>query len=365
MTDTTIDLLFNWGSIIFLPCLPLTYILLNKRNGLQHCVRLAAILGFSSALVRVIPEVITSSTSPHFHAIAMPFLHAGQILNAACGPLIMAPVSQLSCIWFGLNERTRATTIAIVANNFGGTIGFIIGPAIVYAPECIPRLLYLHLGLAFVVCVLTLLYFPAQPKSVPSPAAEVLLVHSTNERNDSWKSYIKDIWQCLKNPSFLLICNVGGLLSGLFNGWVSLYDVILKPENYTELQAGWFSFGSSVAGNLGGLIFAAIADTRPFRRSFKFLINTSCIFCFLSVVWFLLMVHTFFYKKPIIVSTTLTIGLSVGLAGCFKVLDYLYSTKHLLKLCFHFQNLYQQQFLFNGVILLVLFYYLLRLIVVN
>ena len=318
MSEATVDLLFNWGSIIFIPCLPLTFILLNKHNGLRHCVILAAVIGFISTLLRVIPIVITSPSSPHFHSISMTFLHAGQILNAACGPLIMAPVSQLSCLWFGLNERTRATTIAIVANNFGGTVGFLISPAIVYSPECVPRILYIHLGLAFVACVLTLLYFPAQPQTAPSPAAEQLLLYSTSEPNDSWKIHMKHIWQCLTSPSFLLICNVGGLLSGLFNGWVSLYDVILKPENYSEVQAGWFSFASSVAGNIGGLCFAFLADTRPFHRSFKLLINMSCICCFLSVAWFLLMVHTFFYDHPIISSTSVTIGLSVGLAGLFQ-----------------------------------------------
>ncbi len=33
ITDATVDLLLNWGSIIFIPCLPLTYILLNKHTN--------------------------------------------------------------------------------------------------------------------------------------------------------------------------------------------------------------------------------------------------------------------------------------------------------------------------------------------
>jgi hypothetical protein len=318
MNEATVDLLLNWGSIIFIPCLPLTYILLNKRNGLRHCVILVAIIGFIATILRVIPLIITSPSSPYFHSISMPFLHAGQILNAACGPLIMAPVSQLSCLWFGLNERTRATTIAILANNFGATVGFLISPAIVYSPECLPRLLYIHLGLAFVGCVLACLYFPAHPQIAPSSAAEQLLLYSTSEQNESWQTHMKHIWQCLTTPSFLLICNAGGLLSGVFSTWVSLYDVILKPENYSEIQAGWFSFASSVAGNIGGLCFAALADTRPFRRSFKLLINISCICCFLFVVWFQLMVPTFFYDRPILSSTSVTVGLSIGLAGLFQ-----------------------------------------------
>jgi len=239
ITDSTVDLLLNWGPIIFIPCLPLTYILLNKHHGLRRCVILLAITDFIAALVRIIPIIITSPSSPNFSAISLPFLHIGQILNAACGPLVMAPVSQLSCLWFAPHERTRATTVAIFANFFGSTVGFVISPFIVSSPDYVPRLLYLHLAVAFIACVLALLYFPPLPPSAPSAAAELLIFHPTGEQNNnSWKTFMKDTWQCLTTPSFLLIATGGGLVSGTFNAWTSLYDIILKPEHYTEQQAG-------------------------------------------------------------------------------------------------------------------------------
>jgi hypothetical protein len=239
ITDSTIDLLLNWGPIIFIPCLPLTYVLLNKHHGLRRCVILLAITDFAAALVRVIPIVITSPSSPNFSTISLPFLHAGQILNAACGPLVMAPVSQLSCLWFAPHERTRATTVAIFANNFGATVGFVISPFIVSSPDNVPYLLYFHLGLAFIACVLALLYFPAEPPSAPSAAAELLIFHPVNEESsNSWMTFLKDSWHCLTTPSFLLISLAGGLLLGTFGAWTSLYDIILEPEHYTEQQAG-------------------------------------------------------------------------------------------------------------------------------
>ncbi|CAF1148077.1 unnamed protein product [Adineta ricciae] len=139
MSEATVDLLLNWQSILFIPFLPLAYILLNKQHGLRKCVMLVATLIFIATILRLIPLIISHPSSPHFHTISMPFLHAGHILNAICYPLVTAPVSQLSCEWFGLNERTRATTIAIIANNFGGTIGYVISPFIVSSPECVPE----------------------------------------------------------------------------------------------------------------------------------------------------------------------------------------------------------------------------------
>lgn len=232
ISETTIDLLLNWGPIIFIPCLPLTYFLLNRPHGLRKCVVVLAIMDFFAAFVRVIPSVVTDPSSPHFTSISMVFLHLGQIINAACGPLVMAPVSQLSCLWFAPNERTRATTIAIFANNFGLTMGFLINPWMVSLPEHVPRVLYLHLALAFLACILSLLFFPSSPKSPPSAAAILLLNPQTST------SFWIDLKQCLIKPSFLLIAGAGGLMSGAFSTWASLFDVLLKSEDYTEQQAG-------------------------------------------------------------------------------------------------------------------------------
>jgi hypothetical protein len=237
--EATIDLLLNWGPVIFISCLPLTYILMNKHHGLRRCVILLAITGFAAALVRVIPIVITSPTSPNFSSISLPFLHIGQILNAACGPLAMAPVSQLPCLWFAPHERTRATTFTVVTHNFGLTVGFVISPYIVSSPDDVPRLLYLHLALAFIACVLALLYFPAEPPSAPSAAAELLIFHPESEKNNnSWKTFMKDLGKCFTTPSFVLIAISAGLATGSLGSWRSLFDIILEPEHYTEQQAG-------------------------------------------------------------------------------------------------------------------------------
>jgi hypothetical protein len=62
----------------------------------------------------------------------------------------------------------------------------------------------------------------------------------------------------------------------------------------------------------------ALADMRLFQRSFKMLMIISLIGCFLAIIWFELSVHTFFYDKPILSSTPVSIGLSTALAGLFQ-----------------------------------------------
>ena len=237
--EFTVDLLLNWGPIIFLPCLPLTYILLNKSHGLQRSVRLLAVADLVAASIRLIPLIITKPTDENFGRISLIFLHLGQIINAACGPLVMAPVSHLSCLWFPPEERTRATTIAIFAGNFGSTVGFLISPWIVSSPESIPHLLYVHLALTFLACILALFFFPSYPRSPPSAAAELLLNNFNNQQSRTSLSHVwSDLKICFTHRSFLLIAGAGGLLSGTFSIWTSLFDEILKEEHFTEQQAG-------------------------------------------------------------------------------------------------------------------------------
>jgi Na+/melibiose symporter-like transporter len=198
-----------------------------------------AVTSLVATILRIIPSIISSSSNPHFSSIAVPFLHIGQILNALCAPLVQVPVSQLSCIWFAPNERARATTFALMINNFGAAVGFLISPLIVDIPEHVPHLLYVHLSFAFIACVLTLIYFPSYPPTPPSPAAERLLSYSLSDNSiNSLRVFMKDLWQCMKSPPFMLLSIVGGLTTGAFSAWTGLYDVILAPENYTEVQAG-------------------------------------------------------------------------------------------------------------------------------
>jgi hypothetical protein len=103
--------------------------LANQRFGLRKVVLLAAFLQCLCGLLRVIPCLFPSSLlASHGGSGAggMAFIHIAQILNAACGPLVMATPTLLSQSWFGASERTTATAAAVLANNFGAAVGFVV-----------------------------------------------------------------------------------------------------------------------------------------------------------------------------------------------------------------------------------------------
>ncbi|UJR35128.1 hypothetical protein I4U23_027899 [Adineta vaga] len=308
--EATIDLLLNWGPIIFLPTLPIIYLILNTHHGLRKCVLIYAIVSLIATIIRVIPSVVISSSHPSFHDITVPFLHIGQILIAATGPIGMALVSQLSCLWFAPHERTRATTIAILGSSLGGAIAFLISPHLVFESQRVPYLLYLHTGQALLACICTLVYFPGEPPSLPSSAAHLLTANrfQTEPLLSTLKRFLSDILHCCQDISCVLLILEGVTIGGTLSAWGGLFATILEPLGYSETQAGWFGFGQSVAGILGALITGQLADLPRFQRSFKTLLLISLI----------LFEHFFWPNDPPIPSNVFSIGILLSLNGFFS-----------------------------------------------
>lgn len=61
-----------------------------------------------------------------------------------------------------------------------------------------------------------------------------------------------------------------------------------------------------------------LADSRYFRRSFKIIIVTNLVCCFLALFRFQLSVRTIFSDRPILVPNLFAISVAVALAGVFQ-----------------------------------------------
>ena len=134
----TVNLLLNWGPIIYIPCQFLTFYISSVRGGLRKVVLTSSTICLLAMCLRCVPNLVWHPESDAFKANAIYFLHAAQILNAAAGPFVMSTVSQCSALWFGINERAKATSIAIFSNNLGAAIGFLQMPAQVRRADQMP-----------------------------------------------------------------------------------------------------------------------------------------------------------------------------------------------------------------------------------
>eukprot|EP00658_Telonema_sp_P-2_P079203 TRINITY_DN7591_c0_g2_i1.p1 TRINITY_DN7591_c0_g2~~TRINITY_DN7591_c0_g2_i1.p1 ORF type:complete len:192 (-),score=38.41 TRINITY_DN7591_c0_g2_i1:85-660(-) len=173
-------------------------------------------LTFSGTAIRCIPCLFSAAARQRWFSIGL--LHAGQILNAAAGPMVMGPVSRLSVIWFPEHQRTTGTAIAQTANGLGSCIGFLLGPFIVPDKQHASQfstLLLVELCMAAVPLICALSHFPTQPDSPPSAAAEQYR-RGTGGTDLSFLAGLKAIGP---NRSFWLVVLCAGIMFGVQSGW--------------------------------------------------------------------------------------------------------------------------------------------------
>eukprot|EP01050_Picozoa_sp_SAG11_P026868 SAG11_NODE_6592_length_1282_cov_1.478445_2_plen_305_part_00 len=172
--DGMIALLMNWGPIVYIPICGLTSWLTAQKNGLRRvCVGSAVATGVAM-VVRCIPCIYNAGEPAigPLPAWGAACLHFAQIVNAAVGPPVMASPSLLSAQWFPDDERNRATATAILANNFGAAVGFIVPYFLdIHSSAGIPKMLYFEAAVSVGTMLMVLAYFPAAPPMPPSASA--------------------------------------------------------------------------------------------------------------------------------------------------------------------------------------------------
>jgi len=231
LDDSTINLLLNWGAIVFIPVLPYVSWLQTKPNGLLIAFWQGNALVFLATVIRTIPCWVPSDLRGNFYMQWT--LHAGQILNAAAGPIVLALCSQLSTVWFPDTQRATATALAYTANALGTSVGFLLGPGLAPTPEDLPTLLYVEIGMAALPILGGIIYYRDRPRHPPSAAA---LAHFEGRYESNFLKGVKD---SILNISFVLVILAGGIQAGTTNGF--------KPSPFSSLPHS-LSFVCRLAG---------------------------------------------------------------------------------------------------------------------
>ena len=196
-----------WGTLTFLAFV-YPFLWLMEKYGLQFVVRLMAFLIFAGASFRT------------FKVEGTAFLwlsHVGSFFNGIAGALVMSAPSALSAAWFPPGERMIATSIAQACAFLGSGLSFLVGPAMVSEPnstmidekfndifnnstgvddtiEEIREYMVVDTVIAFLLFVLTIIYFPKQPPTPPSASSTTAKTEIFAGVKEIIKS--KDAWFC-------------------------------------------------------------------------------------------------------------------------------------------------------------------------
>ncbi|KAF2193851.1 MFS general substrate transporter [Zopfia rhizophila CBS 207.26] len=150
----------------------------------------------------------------------------GQILCGLAQPFVLAAPTRYSDLWFTESGRVSATTVASLANPFGGALAQLINPIWATKAENIPNMV-LYVSIISTIAALPAIFIPAKPPTPPSASSSLPKI-----------SLKASIQRLLHSSSFYLIFIPFSVYVGFFNSFSSLLNQILYPYGYTESEAG-------------------------------------------------------------------------------------------------------------------------------
>eukprot|EP01113_Clastostelium_recurvatum_P043400 TRINITY_DN7172_c0_g1_i3.p1 TRINITY_DN7172_c0_g1~~TRINITY_DN7172_c0_g1_i3.p1 ORF type:complete len:490 (-),score=73.27 TRINITY_DN7172_c0_g1_i3:45-1472(-) len=226
---------------------------------------------------------------------------AGQLLNAAAGPIVMSVPPLVSAAWFPAEERTLATALGSVVSALGCGLAFLVGLGVTNVHQ-LHIMLYAEGGFCVLVFIMSCIYFPSAPPTPPTLSAaernHVVVVadakSNTNTNNNGADKYVindeasallakhhhhqhqqqqqqsppkrdgrllfKQSIGMFAQRDACLVLLTGGILTGVNGAWVGVIVNILVPLGYSQPSAQLVGLMSTIAGT-GGILFGKIHDS--------------------------------------------------------------------------------------------------------
>ncbi|XP_049625782.1 feline leukemia virus subgroup C receptor-related protein 1 [Suncus etruscus] len=272
----------DWLSMVYMlayvPLIfPATWLL--QARGL----RLSALLG--SGLNCLGAWIKCASVRPHLFGVTM----LGQCLCAVAQVFILGLPSRIASVWFGPKEVSTACATAVLGNQLGTAIGFLLPPVLVPNTQNNTELLasnisvmfYGTAGISTFLFVLTLIAFREKPKYPPSQAQAAL------QDSPPDFSYGRSIMNLFRNVPFVLLLISYGIMTGAFYSVSTLLNqMILTHHVNQEVYAGRIGLTLVVAGMVGSIICGLWLD---YTKTYK---QTTLIVYILSFIGMLVFTFT-------------------------------------------------------------------------
>ncbi|XP_013375494.1 PREDICTED: feline leukemia virus subgroup C receptor-related protein 1 isoform X1 [Chinchilla lanigera] len=285
----------DWLSMVYmLAYVPLIFPatwLLDTRG-----LRLTALLG--SGLNCLGAWVKCSSVQQHLFWVTM----LGQCLCSVAQVFILGLPSRIASVWFGPKEVSTACATAVLGNQLGTAVGFLLPPVLVPNTQNntdllaynISTMFYGTSGVSTLLFILTAIAFKEKPPYPPSQAQAALQNNPPEEY-----SYKKSIRNLFKNIPFVLLLISYGIMTGAFYSVSTLLNqMILTYYKDQEVNAGRIGLTLVVAGMLGSILCGLWLD---YTKTYK---QTTVIVYILSFIGMIIFTFTLDLDYIIIVFIT-------------------------------------------------------------
>ncbi|XP_036298839.1 feline leukemia virus subgroup C receptor-related protein 1 isoform X2 [Pipistrellus kuhlii] len=270
----------NWLSMVYmLAYVPLIFPatwLLDTRG-----LRLTALLG--SGLNCLGAWVKCGSVQQHLFWVTM----LGQSLCSVAQVFILGLPSRIASVWFGPTEVSTACATAVLGNQLGTAVGFLLPPVLVPSSHNTTELLAYNISTMFygtsaistLLFILTIIAFKEKPRYPPSRAQAAI-----QDSPPAEYSYKNSIMNLFKNIPFVLLLITYGIMTGAFYSVSTLLNqMILTYYKGEEVNAGRIGLTLVVAGMVGSILCGLWLD---YTKTYKQTTLVVYILSFLGMVIF-------------------------------------------------------------------------------
>ncbi|XP_075939876.1 choline/ethanolamine transporter FLVCR1 [Anarhichas minor] len=255
----------DWLSIVYMlayvPLIfPATWLL--DRKGLRLTALLGAGLNCAGAWLKC------ASVSPGLFGVTV----TAQVVCAVAQVFILGLPSRVASVWFGPREVSTACAAAVLGNQLGTAIGFLLPPVLVpntpdddeLTGHNISIMFYGTATVSTALFLLTVIVFKDRPLLPPSHAQAVLPDSPTADY-----SYKQSIVNLMKNKAFVLLLVSYGMMTGSFYSVSTLLNqMIMACYEHQELNAGRIGLTLVVAGMVGSIICGVWLDrTKTYKMT--------------------------------------------------------------------------------------------------
>ncbi|XP_042246077.1 feline leukemia virus subgroup C receptor-related protein 1 [Thunnus albacares] len=270
----------DWLSIVYMVAyvpliFPATWLL--DRKGLRLTALLGAGLNCAGAWLKC------ASVSPELFGVTV----TAQVICSVAQVFILGLPSRIASVWFGPREVSTACATAVLGNQLGTAIGFLLPPVLVpNTPENdeltghnISIMFYGTAAISTVLFILTVIVIKDRPPLPPSQAQAVLPDSPPEDY-----SYKKSIINLVMNKAFVLLLISYGIMTGSFYSVSTLLNqMIMAYYENQELNAGRIGLTLVVAGMVGSILCGLWLDH---TKTYKMTTLIVYILSFLGMVVF-------------------------------------------------------------------------------
>ncbi|XP_070705762.1 heme transporter FLVCR1 [Pempheris klunzingeri] len=255
----------DWLSIVYMVAyvpliFPATWLL--DRKGLRLTALLGAGLNCAGAWLKC------ASVEPGRFAVTV----TAQVICSVAQVFILGLPSRIASVWFGPREVSTACATAVLGNQLGTAIGFLLPPVLVpNTPDDVDlmghNISIMFYGTAAVstgLFILTVLIVTDRPPLPPSHAQAVLPDSPPEDY-----SYKQSIINLIKNKAFVLLLISYGIMTGSFYSVSTLLNqMIMACYENQELNAGRIGLTLVVAGMVGSILCGLWLDhTKTYKMT--------------------------------------------------------------------------------------------------